>query len=94
MIELAIIPAVLLYLAWRDRQTARLLETASPDLTQLVALVDRLCQRVQAPDVAVTQHAAQGGEQWAPPAIGFDDDEAFMQSKEDLALMLAQGKVT
>ena len=86
MTELAILLAALAYLAFDRWQTARILERQSPDLEAMVALVDRLCQRVQAPEIAVMQHD-QGGEQWAPPAVGFDDDEGFALSKEQLAEM-------
>jgi len=60
---------------------------ASPDLENLIALVDRLCQRVQAPDLAVTEHAFKDTPP-SPRAVPFDDDEAFYEAqltKEQLA---------
>lgn len=89
MLELAALLVVVAYLAWRDHQTAVTLAAATPDLIELVALVDRLCQRVQAPDVAVAEHAAAQGPVWAPPAVPMDDDEAHFQSKEALAEQVA-----
>lgn len=91
MIELAILLAALAYLAWDRRQTARILATATPDLEALVALCDRLCQRVQAPDVAVAQHVQADAPGWAPPAVAYDDDEGFALSKEQLAESFARG---
>lgn len=56
--------------------TRELLDARSPDLEQLIALTDRLCQRIQAPELAVLEHQ-QAGPALTPPAVGFDDDEAF-----------------
>ena len=94
MIELAALILVLAYLAHDRHQTARILATATPDLEALIAANDRLCQRLQAPDVAVAQHAAESVPSgWAPPAVGHDDDEAFMESrlsKDELAVHYAR----
>lgn len=88
MLELAIILIAVAYLAWDRRQTALILAAATPDLEALIASNDRLCQRLQAPAVAVAQHAADADTSgWAPPAVGHDDDEAFAVSKEMLAAM-------
>jgi hypothetical protein len=62
---------------------------------QLIALVDRLCQRVQAPQAAVLEHDEQvrvlRDEEYAPPAVPPDDDEAFWASRDKLAeLMMEQ----
>jgi hypothetical protein len=62
---------------------------------QLIALVDRLCQRVQAPQAAVLEHdervRALRDEEYAPPAVPPDDDEAFWASRDKLAeLMMEQ----
>jgi hypothetical protein len=61
----------------------------SPDLKEMVALVDRLCQRIQAPEAAVMQHAAQGP-LYAPQHVPLDNDEEYHQSKEELADLLAE----
>lgn len=53
------------------------------------ALVDRLCQRLQAPGAAILEHdeAVRGGRgaEYAPPALDPEDDEAFWLSRERLA---------
>lgn len=55
----------------------------------LIALTDRLCQRLQAPGAAVLEHdeavRAQRSEEYAPPAVEPDDDEGFWMSREKLA---------
>lgn len=60
-----------------------------PDLTQLIGLVDRLCQRVQAPDVAVTEHAMSmpvGPMPQPRPDQGYEGLDVFPEvSKEELA---------
>jgi hypothetical protein len=54
-----------------------------------IALVDRLCQRLQAPGAAIIEHdeAVRGGRdaEYAPPALDPEDDEAFWLSRERLA---------
>lgn len=71
-------------------QIAKLTASRDPDLEQLVSLVDRLCQRVQAPAQAVAEHAISTGPQWTPPQpIQPDDDAAFHETKEELADRLA-----
>jgi adenine-specific DNA methylase len=54
-----------------------------------IALIDRLCQRLQAPAAAVLEHdemtRGRRGEEYAPPAVEPDDDEAFWQSRDKLA---------
>ena len=64
-----------------------------PDLTQMVGIVDRLCQRIQAPDQAVIDHSiVQPLPEMPQPALP-DDDAAFWKaqgfapaaSKEELA---------
>ena len=49
------------------------------------ALVADLCQRIQAPDVAVIAHEAQTREMRAPQPPGLDDDAGYWRSKDDLA---------
>ena len=54
-----------------------------------IALVDRLCQRVQAPSAAVLEHDEQVRErrsfEYAPPAVEPEDDEAYWMSRDRLA---------
>ena len=54
-----------------------------------IALVDRLCQRVQNPAAAVLEHdesvRAHRTAEYAPPALVPDDDEGFWMSRERLA---------
>lgn len=54
-----------------------------------IALVDRLCQRLQAPSAAVLEHDEQVRErhpfEYAPPAIEPEDDEAYWMSRDRLA---------
>jgi hypothetical protein len=54
-----------------------------------IALVDRLCQRLQSPTAAVMEHdeavRARPGAEYAPPAIEPEDDEGYWMSREKLA---------
>jgi hypothetical protein len=64
--------------------------SGSPDLRELVECIDRLCQRVQAPEVAVAQHAALMPVADPPRAVSmFDDADHWAASagltKEELA---------
>lgn len=56
-----------------------------PDVAELVALVDRLCQRIQAPEQAVVEHAMAQPLPPLPMAIEMDDDEGHWESKEQMA---------
>lgn len=65
-----------------------------PDIKELIGLVDRLCQRVQAPEHAIVEHAQAQPLPPMPAAVLPDDDEGWHQahalsaqllSKEDLA---------
>ena len=68
-----------------------------PDIRQLIALVDRLCQRVQAPQTAVLEHrereAPAPTAQYAPPAVEPDDDEGYWEAKERLAEQMMRAEV-
>jgi rubrerythrin len=60
---------------------AKVLAQKNPDLEQLIGLIDRQMQRIQAPAQAVVDHSvAQMPE--SLPAVGFDDDDAFWKSRE------------
>lgn len=99
MIELvALTLATLVWTIWQNgrqlracqeraaTERAQLLQSqVSPDLEALIALVDRLCQRVQAPEVAVAQHVDQTTPVFAPQPLSPDDDEAWLMDKEELA---------
>lgn len=54
-----------------------------------IALVDRMCQRLQAPAAAVLEHdervRAHRSPEYAPPAIEPEDDEAYWMSRDRLA---------
>jgi hypothetical protein len=61
----------------------------NPDIDALIALCDRLCQRLQAPATAILEHhqavdrlptAAE-----APAAVQPDSDEDFWESRDALA---------
>lgn len=74
-------------------------ETAHPDLTELIALTDRLCQRVQAPEQAVLEHQLQDLPV-SPPAVTPDDDDAYWEAmrgttldKESLAEQLMEAEL-
>lgn len=80
LVVVAVLEAVVIVvLVWSGMRTAR----------DTIALVDRLCQRVQAPGAAVLEHdeavRAHRGPEYAPPAIEPDDDEAYWLSREKLA---------
>ena len=85
LVTLGLVVVVLLAERWQDHRHQR----------ELIALIDRLCQRVQAPHAAVLEHDEQvrepRSEEYAPPAVEPDDDEAFWTSRDRLAdLMMAQ----
>lgn len=48
----------------------------------LLGTIHELCQRVQAPDLAVIDHQAKQGVIVNPPAVGFDDDEDYWEAAE------------
>lgn len=62
-----------------------------------IALVDRLCQRLQAPGAAILEHdeAVRGRRdaEYAPPALDPEDDEAFWLSREKLAERMMEAEV-
>lgn len=53
---------------------------AHPDLSEMVALIDRVCQRLQAPEQAVIEHAI--GDHPSPPAVPPDDDIAYWEAQK------------
>ena len=69
--------ALVAYLVWdRRRRDDQLLQT-----------IDRLCRRIQAPQLAAVELHNEGArdEEYAPPAVEPDDDEAFWMSRDKLA---------
>jgi hypothetical protein len=55
---------------------------------QLLAVIDKLTVRIQAPQIAAVEAANAVGPEsptYAPPALIPDDDEAFWESREALA---------
>lgn len=83
MTALAVIAAaelvLITFLIWdRTRAQAPLLRT-----------VENLCQRIQGPGAAVLEHDEQvrerRDEEYAPPALEPEDDEAYWLSRDKLA---------
>lgn len=83
MIELTVIVAcqlALIVLLVLERRLEREAHTAQ---------LDRLLQRIQAPEYAIAEHAQQATPLWAPPAVAMDDDASHWEAKEDLAQRLS-----
>lgn len=84
MIALAVIAvlqgAVIAFLVWDRRR-------ADPGTVELIALCDRLCQRLQAPQMATLEyHQAQvPTSEEAPAAVHPDSDEDYWEARETLA---------
>lgn len=57
----------------------------SPDLSTMVELVESLCQRIQAPEVAVMAHANGTLGADMPMHVPLDDDDEHWVAKEELA---------
>lgn len=59
--------------------------------TDYIALIDRLCQRLQNPAAAVLEHdeavRVRHPIEYAPPAVEPDDDEGFWLSRDKIAEM-------
>jgi len=63
-------------------------QTEHPDMSMLIDLVDRLCQRVQAPQAAIIEHSAGVMPGYAPASVSTESDEDYWRaqlSKEELA---------
>jgi hypothetical protein len=78
----AIAAAELVLIGWLIYDRRR----ASADF---IALVDRLCQRLQSPAAAVMEHdeavRARHSAEYAPPAVEPEDDAGYWMSREKLA---------
>lgn len=86
--------ALVVFWAHEHRHALEVVESVarsgSPDLRELVECIDRLCQRVQAPEVAIAEHAAMVPVSAPPQAVSMFDDEDHWASiaglsKEELA---------
>jgi hypothetical protein len=91
---LAFQSALVAFWAYEHRHALEVIESVarsgSPDLRELVECIDRLCQRVQAPDVAIAEHAAMVPVTAPPQSVSMFDDEDHWASmaglsKEELA---------
>lgn len=87
----ALVIAFLLAERWQERRQA------NPNLRALIEANDRLCQRLQAPQAAILEYDEQvrspRGDEYAPPAVPPDDDEAFWSSRDKLAETLMEQEV-
>lgn len=63
-------------------------KAGSPDLREMVECIDRLCRRIQAPDIAVAQHAQAMELPSLMPAVSMFDDDDHWASKEELAELI------
>ena len=64
---------------------------------ELLAVVDGLARRIQAPGRAAYEPTLQEGPQsptYAPQAIPPDDDEAYWASREELAALAAKDELS
>jgi hypothetical protein len=80
-----------------SERIAQMQQRRHPDATavELIAVIDRLCQRVQAPAAAILEHdeavRSPRSEEYAPPAVAPEDDEGYWESRDKLAeLMMAE----
>ena len=55
-------------------------QAAHPDLTELISLVDRLCQRVQAPEQAVLEHTLSDLPE-SPTPVNPEDDQSYWDAQ-------------
>lgn len=86
--NLALVALALLLIRENHHQVAVIESVArsgSPDLTTMTELVADLCQRLQAPEVAVAEHANAMLMGDIPRHVPMDDDAEYFESKEELA---------
>lgn len=55
-----------------------------------IRLIGQLCQRIQAPELAIAEHTQTIAGEHAPPAVALDDDGAHWEAKEQLAQRLQE----
>lgn len=63
------------------------------DGRDIIALADGLAKRIQAPQLAAVEAANEEGPLYAPPALIPDDDDAYWESREQLAERLMAEEV-
>lgn len=92
VIALGVVVVLLLAERWQQHRRA----DASQQM--LVELVDRLCQRLQAPAAAVLEHDERvrglHAQEYAPPAVEPEDDNGYWASREQLAELMAKGELS
>lgn len=92
--SLAALVGLLVSSEWRHAETTRVLvEAVRGERADYIALVDRLCQRVQSPTQAVIEHSIQTVPPVDPPAATVTDEQWWMANgvpKERLADMVDQ----
>lgn len=63
----------------------------------LLGTIHELCQRIQAPDLAIVDHQAKQGAVVNPPAVGWDNDDDFWEAdkmtREQLAEQVMQAEL-
>jgi len=79
-----------------NQHTAALITNQAETVQAFIAQVDRLCQRLQAPQQAVIDHTIQTL-QPGPPPIPMDDDAGYDDlhglSKDELAELVADAEL-
>lgn len=90
MIELTVIAAQLVVIALLVLLVGVLIIDRRDERDDHAGQLDRLLQRIQAPELAVAEHAQHAVAEWAPPAVPLDDDASHWEAKEDLAQRLAE----
>lgn len=92
VVALVVVVALLLADRWQQRRHA------DPQVLAMIDLTDRLCQRLQAPQTAIIEHNERvrelNPEEYAPPAVPPDDDDAFWASREKLAELTMQQELS
>lgn len=98
MIEAALVVTIAAFIWLTDRKDRRHQaerEALTQPPTEWLAVIENLCQRLQAPEHAIIEHQIANVPP-SPPAVGFDDDEGFHEAqgltKEKLAEMVAEAE--
>lgn len=73
-------------LVWERRQP-------DPNVVVLIDLVDRLCRRIQAPQLAAVEEANEALPHQSPPAVSPFSDDEYWESRELLAERLMREEV-
>ena len=80
-------------LAEMDRLPHPDLELAMRQSERMIAQNDRLCQRIQAPEYAVVEHAQAQPLGPLPQTVEMDDDSAHWESRDEMAQRLYDEEV-